>query len=376
MNINDGLINLGVQEQTEQRDVLPLSNWGWTPAKQAEFDALNLTECVPGRVVTEHKAMYNVVTEAGELLVQVSGKFRHESMSRSDYPAVGDWVAVQPLAGDGRGIVHAILKRSSKFSRKIAGTTTEEQIVAANVDTILLVNALNHDFNLRRIERYLILAWESGANPVIVLTKADLQDNPLVKVHEVEAIAPGVSVLVTSTLSGDGLDAVRELARPGETLALIGSSGAGKSSLVNALFEREVQAVQDVRAGDDRGRHTTTHRELFLLPSGGVVVDTPGMRELQLWHADEGFGEAFEDIEVLARSCRFSDCSHQGERDCAIAAALASGELDSARYGSYLKLQKELAYLARKDAGTQRQKDKEFGRKISKYFKEVQRSKR
>lgn len=350
-----------------------LRDWGWTEQRQADYDQLSLSNCLPGRILTEHKGLYRAVTTSGELLVEVSGKLRHESTGRGDYPAVGDWIAVQPLTGEARGIVHAVLPRKSKFSRKLAGAVVDQQIVAANVDTALLVCALNHDFNLRRLERYLILAWESGANPVIVLTKADLSDRSAEQALEVEAIAPGVPVIVTSVIDGDGMGILRELARSRETLALLGSSGAGKSSLVNALLEQDVQAVQNVRAGDDRGRHTTTHRELFLLPGGGIVIDTPGMRELQLWHADGGFDEAFADIEELAALCRFNDCRHHGERDCAVTAAIEVGELDSGRFANYLKLQKELAYLARKDSTHQRQQEKATGRKHSKFLKEVYR---
>lgn len=355
---------------------MSITQWGWTEQRQKDYDSLRLDGCIPGRVVTEHKGMYRVVTEEREWLAQVSGRLRYDAASREDYPAVGDWVAVQGMDGEERGIIHAVLPRTSKFSRKNAGTTTEEQIIAANVDTVLLVSALNHDFNVRRLERYLILAWESGANPVIVLTKADLHPDSLSAVLEVEAIAPGVPVLVTSVLSGEGLDAVRALVQPGVTLALLGSSGAGKSSLVNVLHGQEVQAVQEVRSGDDRGRHTTTHRELFLLPGGGIVADTPGMRELQLWYADEGFGEAFEDVEALAARCRFSDCTHSGEHGCAVGEALATGVLEQARFSSYRKLQKELAYLASKDAGNRRQMEKMAGRKFAKFHKELHRGKR
>lgn len=355
-----------------------LTNWGYSSRRRADFEATTagISGCVPGRVCTEHKGMYRVVTETGFCLAQVSGRLRHDARSRADYPAVGDWVALQLMDGEERGVIQAILPRTSVFMRKVAGAVTEEQIVGTNIDQVLLVNALNQDYNLRRLERYLILAWESGAAPVVVLTKADLCEDAAAKALEVEVTAPGVPVLVTSVLSGEGLDAVRELAAPGQTLGLLGSSGAGKSSLVNVLLGRDVQAVQEVRGGDDRGRHTTTHRELFQLPGGGVVLDTPGMRELQLWHADEGFGEAFEDIEALAARCRFRDCTHRGERDCAVAAALASGELDAARYDNYRKLQKELAYLARKDAEHRRAQERAAGKMHAQHLREHYRSKR
>lgn len=328
-----------------------LKDIGWNDQWGQIFQTfLNMDpEYSAGRVVLEHKHMYRVYSEHGELLAEVSGKMKHIATGREHYPAVGDWVVMKARPEEGRATVHGILPRTSKFSRKIAGSTTEEQIVAANVDTVFLVNALNQDFNLRRLERYLILAWESGANPVIVLSKADLCDDVEAKIAEVESVAFGVPIHAISSQERQGLEQLEPYLRTGQTVALLGSSGSGKSTLINTMLGKQVQEVLAVREGDDRGRHTTTYRELFLLPKGGLMIDTPGMRELQLWHADEGFQDAFDDIEQLGQMCYFSDCKHRNEPRCAVREAIDNGTLDRSRYDSYLKLKRELAYLEAKD---------------------------
>ncbi|CAH0343815.1 ribosome small subunit-dependent GTPase A [Bacillus sp. CECT 9360] len=302
-----------------------------------------------GRVALEHKRMYRLFTEEGELLAEVTGKLRYQASERQDFPAVGDWVVITARPEEQKATIHSILPRKSKFSRKQAGNTTEEQIVAANVDTVFLVNALNADFNLRRIERYLLMAWESGANPVIVLSKADLCENIAERISDVERIAIGVPIHAISAEKNNGLDQLAPYLTEGKTVALLGSSGVGKSTLTNALYGEDKQAVKTIREDDDKGRHATTHRELILLKNGGIVIDTPGMRELQLWDADESLSHSFSDIEVLAAQCRFRDCQHTTEPGCAVQLALNDGTLDNERYSNYVKLQRELAFLARKE---------------------------
>ncbi|MBO9605949.1 MAG: ribosome small subunit-dependent GTPase A [Paenibacillaceae bacterium] len=354
--------------------------WGWNEARQEQWDAEPRNGVFAGRVVLEHKHLYRVVGEHGEWLAEVAGKLRHAALGRADYPAVGDWVTLRamdgaPAAGSAgkrpdselpRAIIDAVLPRSSVFSRRAAGSRPEEQIVAANVDTVFLVNALNNDFNVRRMERYLTLAWDSGAMPVLVLTKTDLCGDVEERLAQTEAVAMGVPTFAISALTREGLEPLADYLVPGQTVALLGSSGAGKSTLINTLIGRDIQAVREVREGDDRGKHTTTHRELFMLPGGALVIDTPGMRELQLWgdEGGDGLDAAFEDIAAYAASCRFGDCSHGKEPGCAIREALRTGELAQERYDSYLKLQRELQYIARKEDIRLQLQEKERWKKI------------
>lgn len=301
-----------------------------------------------GRIALEHKHMYRVWLEEEEYLCTLAGRLAFDAMTREDLPAVGDWVAVKTSPGEMKGAIHHILPRKSKFSRKSAGTVTAEQIVAANIDTVFIVNSLNDDLNLRRIERYLLLSWESGANPVIILSKADLATDLEEKMKQVSAIALGVPVIAISVLNEIGTAELQSHLDPGKTVALIGSSGVGKSSLVNFLTGCEKQAVQEIRVTDDKGKHTTTHREMVLLPGGAILIDTPGMREVQLWQSDEGMSESFADVEAEASGCRFRDCQHNNEPGCAVRAAIDEGRLDEDRFNSYRKLLKELAYIDRK----------------------------
>ena len=300
-------------------------------------------EWVLCRVILQRKGQYQLVTEDGtEQAGVVSGKFRYNAQTLSDYPAVGDYVMAEPNA-NGAALIHKVLHRKSVFVRKAAGTAQTEQVVAANLDKVFLCMALNLDFNLRRLERYLTVAWDSGAAPVVVLTKADLCQDLSSKLAQVEAIALGAEVLVTSALESDGYAALLTQLTPGATVAFVGSSGVGKSTLINRLMGREILATNGLR-NDDKGRHTTTHRALLALPNGALVIDTPGMRELGLCDAGDGMDTAFQDIVALAQQCRFHNCSHGAEPGCAIRAALADGSLSEERWHSYQKLAAETAY--------------------------------
>jgi ribosome biogenesis GTPase len=353
-----------------------LSNYGWDEFFELHFQPYSTSGYKAGRVVLEYNHLYRVYTEQGELLADVAGKLRHEAASRADLPVVGDWVVVQPRAEEAKATIHAVLPRQSKFVRKVAGSRTEEQLVGANIDTVFLVTSLNQDFNLRRIERYLIVALESGARPIIVLSKADLCDETEERLAEIQTVAKNIPVHAISVINEDGLKELAPYFRNGETVALLGSSGVGKSTLINHLTGRDLQKVKEVREHDGRGQHTTTHRELILLPQGGLVLDTPGMRELQLWDGEESLHQTFDDIEALARNCYFSDCQHTDEPRCAVREALAEGVIDAARYQSYEKLQKELKHVARKQDINAQITEKKKWKKLSRLASQRGREKR
>jgi len=353
-----------------------LEDFGWNLFFQEHFQALKISDAVPARVVSESRGSFQVYSQHGELTTKISGKIRYHTGEEKQYPAVGDWVVVKPLINEQKGIIHAVLPRKSKFSRKVAGERTEEQIVSANIDTVFIVSGLDggRNFNLRRIERYLTLAWSSGATPVIVLNKVDLCPDVDVCIRNVEAIATGISIHPVSAKERIGLDALRNYLTIGSTAAFLGSSGVGKSALINALLGVEKQETGEVREDDRMGRHTTTKRELILLPGGGIVIDTPGMREIQMWAGEDDLQGAFYDIEMLAKRCRFSDCSHNVESGCAVRAAIDHGDLDPTRLESYRKLQNELTYLASREEHSTRLHEKAKWKKISQWSKEIRNS--
>lgn len=319
-----------------------IKQYGWSDLHAPAFEPHAQAGHTPGRVVIQQRNGYVVATDDGELRAKLSGRLRHEARE-AGHPAVGDWVALSANLVEGTATLHALLPRRTAFVRRAADSTQIPQVVAANIDLAFIVTSMNGDLNPRRIERYLAAAWQSGARPVVVLTKSDLCAEPEAQVAEIEAVAAGCPVVTVSARQGLGLDALLAHLAPGETCVLIGSSGVGKSTLVNTLLGEQRMATQAIRAFDGQGRHTTSHRQLVLLPGGGMIVDTPGVREVGLIDAEEGVNHVFDDIERLAQTCRFNNCGHANEPGCAVREALQSGALDPGRWANFQKLGLELA---------------------------------
>ncbi|MCE9666446.1 ribosome small subunit-dependent GTPase A [Myxococcus stipitatus] len=362
---------------------MSLENLGWGPDQAQSFSVVvsqSSLPLVPGRVVRQERGLLTVQIAERTLRARTAGRLLHLAAGIESLPTVGDWVAlVMPPGGAGDGLLQAVLPRRGVLQRREAGSERDGQLIAANLDVVFVVTGLDGNFNPRRIERALAMAWGSGASPVVLLSKADLllvdaQD----VVDEVSALAPGVPVLAMSAWTGEGLDAVRALIPPRHTAALLGSSGVGKSTLVNQLLGETRLATQAVSALDDRGRHTTTHRQLFVLPHGGLLIDGPGMRELGLWgeDEDEGVDQTFADVLALAAECRFNDCQHQREPGCAVRAAVASGTLPEARLSSFEKLRREQAFQARRTNTAGQREQRRFEKSRSVLGWEITRAKR
>ena len=341
-----------------------LDDLGWSAALAADHLPHAALGREPARIMAEDRGSYLVRSAAGERRAAITGRFRHEAgADPSVYPAVGDWVAID--GGPDDAAIHAVLARRTAIVRQAPGRKTEAQVVGANVDVVFIVVSLNLDLNLRRLERYLAVAWESGAEPVVVLSKADLVEDPTPLLAEVERIAVGATIMTVSAIDGRGLDEVKARIGSGRTVAFVGSSGVGKSTLLNVLAGEDRATVRDVRADDDRGRHTTTRRQLHILEDGGLVLDTPGMRELALWDPD-GVEQSFPEIDELVTTCRFGNCRHSGEPGCAIAAALASGALEPERFQAWQTLEREALHQLRRVDASARAEERRKWKLISK----------
>lgn len=352
-----------------------IEQYGWSDPQKADFAPHARAGFAPGRVVLQQRDGYVVATANGELRAKASGRLLHEA-GEIGHPAVGDWVAISPNLQDGDATIHAILPRRTAFVRRAADSARKLQIIAANIDVAFVVTSMNADLNLRRLQRYLAAAWQSGARPVVVLTKSDLCDDPQGVADQVLALNPGCPVLTISVRQGLGLDALLAQVKPGETCVLIGSSGVGKSTLVNAFLDQDRMATQTIREADDQGRHTTSHRELILLPGGGLIMDTPGIREVGLIDAEEGVSAVFDDLERLPQDCRFNDCGHANEPGCAVRAAIDSGALDPARWAHFQKLKQELAAAGEKAERAAREVERRRQAALQKRYRATKRDAR
>ena len=354
-----------------------MSDLGWTEDRARQFDeaAAGKPDLYPARVAVEFNHNYRVYVDEGEWDAVIAGRLKHQAERRADLPAVGDWVVVRRRLDENQAAIVRVLPRASAFSRKVAGEVTDEQVVAANIDVVFVVTALDADFSVRRVERYLLLAREGGASPVVLLTKPDLCSDVPQLVAEVATVAGDAPVHVVGPLSGYGMEHVASFAGAKRTCALLGSSGVGKSTIVNWLVGHDLRRTRSVRSSDSKGRHTTTHRELIPIPTGGLLIDTPGMREVQLWDVGSAVEQTFEDVEALAAACHFSNCRHRDEPRCAVKAAVEAGQLDASRVESYHRLQDELRHLATRQDVRARLEDKRLSKVANKALSQKMRLK-
>ncbi|MCE5224152.1 ribosome small subunit-dependent GTPase A [bacterium] len=348
---------------------MDLHQYGWNNEWQNKFSIITQPGWIPGRILSQSVDLYQIITEFGEMNGKISGRWRYESLSSTDYPVTGDWVALQPSSGS-NAVIHSLCQRANSLMRK-QNTKQEAQLLGANIDFAFIVTSLDHDFNPRRLERYLVIAWENNIQPVILLNKADLCGEAEDRLREAEAVAIGAPIHMISAKQLTGLESVRSYCQTGNTIILIGSSGVGKSTLTNALLGKSIQPTQSIREDDSHGRHTTTRKSLFLLPEGGLLLDTPGLREIQLWGDTAGLSSTFADIESLSQDCRFQNCQHESEPGCAVKDAIEKGKLPQERLDSYHKLQKELQYQSSRENYWELEARRKKWKMISKMVKKL-----
>lgn len=353
---------------------MQINGLGWDLFFENHYEQYRNQDYSAMRIIRENRGKYIGCNGVCDFLCEITGKFRFKKDSKSQFPTVGDWVVTSIVPNEKKAMIHAILPRKSAFSRKVVGELTEEQVVAANIDTIFIIVGLDFNYNLRRIERYLSITWDSGAVPVVILNKSDLCPEFEQRKYEVESIAAGVDVYALSAYNQADLEGLKKYIKPGKTAAFLGSSGVGKSTIINSLLGEDRLKVNEVSKLNSLGNHTTTFRELICLPDGGMVIDTPGMREMQMWGDEEGLEQVFVDIEEFANNCRFKDCSHENEPGCAIQEAVNSGTLDEKRFANYLKLKKEYAYLSDRQTMKASAIEKSRWKDISKFAKKIKNS--
>lgn len=322
-----------------------LKTLGWNSFFENQFEEYKKSGFVPGRISVENKNNFSVLTETGELTAEISGKLMYTADSNSQLPKTGDWVALSVFDGESNGIIHNVLERQTKVSRKKPGKTTDEQVIITNVDFIFVVQSLDNNFNINRLERYLATVYQSGAEPIVILSKADLCEDVDSKIDEIKKSHSNVKIIAVSSFQKVGIDEIIDLLECGKTYAFLGSSGVGKSTIINLLFGKEIQKTTEVRTSDNKGKHTTTKRELIILPGKGILIDTPGMRGLKLWSVEEGVSNTFIEFEEFAGQCKYTDCTHTHETGCAVIEAVNNSIVEQSRYDNYIKMRKELRYL-------------------------------